>query len=159
MLRPCLPLSLLALLSLAACSRPSSDTSTSQASPAASAVGAVAASNVAPPAVAPAAPSAAATPNPAADAAIPKTVKGSCSFMGVSCSDYQGDASPAPLKEMCLKYSGKWSDGPCPRAGIQGVCTKLEPPFRNVTYTYPPGTAATSKKACDNTPGGVFSEK
>lgn len=84
-------------------------------------------------------------------------VQGSCSFMGVSCADYQGDVAPTTPKAMCTKYQGKWSDGPCPRDKIQGVCTKLEPPFRTVTYSYPPGTAETAKTACNNTPGGNYS--
>jgi phage tail sheath gpL-like len=92
-----------------------------------------------------------------AAAAISDKVQGSCSIMGLSCSDYQGDASPTVLKATCEKYSGKWSNGPCPRDKIQGICTKLEAPFRNITYTYPPGTAETARTACTNTPGGVFS--
>jgi hypothetical protein len=84
-------------------------------------------------------------------------VQGSCSFMGVSCADFQGNEVPKLPKQQCDKYGGKWSNGPCPRDKIQGICTKLEPPFRTVTYSYPPGTLATAKQACDNTPGGVFS--
>jgi hypothetical protein len=90
-------------------------------------------------------------------AAISDQVQGSCSIMALSCSDYQGDAASTVLKATCERYSGKWSDGPCPREKIQGICTKLEPPFRNITYTYPPGTAETARTACTNTPGGVFS--
>ncbi len=94
---------------------------------------------------------------PRAAASIGTTVQGSCSVMGLSCSDFQGDVPATQPKAMCEKYGGKWSDAACPRERIQGICTKLDPPFRNVTYSYPPGTVETAKKACGNTPGGVFS--
>jgi len=77
--------------------------------------------------------------------------------MGLSCSDFQGDVPATQPKAMCEKYGGKWSELACPRDKVQGICTKLEPPFRNVTYSYPPGTVETAKTACSNTPGGVFS--
>jgi hypothetical protein len=75
--------------------------------------------------------------------------------MGVACSDYYGpDGSAA--KAACLSV-GKWSDGPC-HGGSVGTCTKTEPGgILNKAHTYPPGTRATAKQACDNTPGGVFS--
>ena len=82
---------------------------------------------------------------------------GSCMIAGVACSDYHGSANVAPVKSACQAV-GKWSDGACP-AGAVGTCTKSEPGgIVNKAHTYPPGTRATSKMACDNTPGGVFSE-
>jgi hypothetical protein len=140
-----------AILLSASCERNSDSTghTTVSATTLASAKQAISASDT-PAATAPAATA------PAA-AAISDKVQGSCSIMGLSCSDYQGDASPTVLKATCEKYSGKWSNGPCPRDKIQGICTKLEAPFRNITYTYPPGTAETARTACTNTPGGVFS--
>lgn len=105
---------------------------------------------------APAATTTAAAVAPAAPAAAGKLM-GSCMIMGVACSDYYGAVSSDTVKKICQSV-GKWSDGACPTAGIQGTCTKSEPGgIVNKTHTYPPGTPATAKKACDNTPGGVFS--
>lgn len=82
---------------------------------------------------------------------------GSCMIMNVACSDYYGASSPDTVKKVCESV-GKWSDGACPSSGIQGTCTKAEPGgVTSKSHTYPPGTRATAKQACDNTPGGVFS--
>jgi hypothetical protein len=98
----------------------------------------------------------AATVPPPAPAAAPGKHVGSCTIMGVACSDYYG-ASGDAAKKACVAF-GKWSDGPCPPTNVQGTCTKTEPGgLVNRTHTYPPGTPATAKTACDNTPGGVFS--
>jgi hypothetical protein len=83
---------------------------------------------------------------------------GSCSFAGLSCADYEGTPSPTP-KDMCGKYSGKWSDSPCPQTGIVGTCLSSQGGVRVLTHSYPPGTAESAKKACSNTPGGQFSDK
>lgn len=102
-------------------------------------------------------PAATTAPATGAAPAAPGKLLGSCMIMGVACSDYYGTASVDMLKGVC-KSVGKWSDGACPTAGIQGTCTKTEPGgIINKTHTYPPGTPATAKQACDNTPGGVFS--
>ena len=92
-----------------------------------------------------------------APAAAPGKLMGSCMIMGVACSDYYGSGDTEIVKKAC-QAAGKWSDTACPTAGVQGTCTKTEPGgIVNKTHTYPPGTKATSKEACDNTPGGVFS--
>ncbi|MBI5531396.1 MAG: hypothetical protein HY898_01685 [Deltaproteobacteria bacterium] len=98
----------------------------------------------------------ASTPGPGA---APTAAKGggnfgSCSIMGVSCADYEGAPSPQP-KEMCGKYSGKWSDSPCPKGGV-GTCISSQGGVKILTHSYPPGTPETSKKACSNTPGGQW---
>jgi hypothetical protein len=81
---------------------------------------------------------------------------GSCMVAGIACSDYYG-ASADAVKGVC-KSVGTWSDGACPTAGVQGTCTKPEPGgITSKTHTYPPGTKASAKKACDHTPGGGFS--
>ena len=81
---------------------------------------------------------------------------GSCAIAGVACSDYYGSSDVTPVKSAC-EAVGKWNPGACPAGGV-GTCTKTEPGgIVNKTHSYPPGTAATSKMACDNTPGGVFS--
>jgi hypothetical protein len=78
-------------------------------------------------------------------------------IMGVACSDYYASGDNDQLKKAC-QSAGKWSDGACPTGGIQGTCTKTEAGgIVNKAHTYPPGTKATAKQACDNTPGGVFS--
>jgi hypothetical protein len=84
---------------------------------------------------------------------------GSCTIMGIACSDYTGSALPDVLRQSC-EGVGKWSEGACPTAGVQGTCTKPEPGgIVNATHSYAPGTPETAKKACDNTPGGVFTAK
>lgn len=99
----------------------------------------------------------AATTTTTAPAGAPGKLMGSCMIMGVACSDYYGSADKEIVKKAC-QAAGKWSDTACPTAGVQGTCTKTElGGIVNKTHTYPPGTKATAKEACDNTPGGVFS--
>ncbi|MFO0567926.1 MAG: hypothetical protein U0263_19865 [Polyangiaceae bacterium] len=93
----------------------------------------------------------------AAPNAAPGKLLGSCSIGGVACSDYYGAADVTPVKSACQSV-GKWSDGACP-SGSVGTCTKTEPGgIVNKAHTYAPGTPATAKKTCDNTPGGVYSD-
>lgn len=96
----------------------------------------------------------------AGEPASPKTPRpgdllGSCAVATMSCTDYE-KAVGAGAKEACLKYKLTWSDEACPTAGVVGTCVKKEGGGRGYTHSYPPGTAATAKKACDNTPGGAF---
>ena len=108
----------------------------------------------------PSTPVPAAVPSPApaaaAPAATPDQLMGSCSIQGVACSDYYG--APNPTVQKACEGFGTWKTSACPAAGRVGTCTRQElPGVVNKTHSYPPGTAATAKKACDNTPGGVFS--
>jgi hypothetical protein len=82
-------------------------------------------------------------------------VFGSCNIGGLSCSDYSGAPSPLP-KDLCGKVGGTWSASPCPTGGVVGTCASVSGGMPIATHSYAPGTAATSKKACDGTPGGVF---
>ena len=112
------------------------------------------------PSAIPLAPATVATPGTlAAPPGAPPTagkLLGSCAIAGVACSDYYGSSDVTPVKSAC-EAVGKWNPGACPAGGV-GTCTKTEPGgIVNKTHSYPPGTAATSKMACDNTPGGVFS--
>ncbi len=137
----------LAFLLAAACNKSSSTSGSSGSSPAASASGPVAPSGAS---VAP--------PGPGGGA-VGGTLMGSCGIGGVACSDYYGSGSSDGLKKVCLMV-GKWSDGACPTANIQGTCTKTEGGgILNKAHTYPPGTPVSAKTACDNTPGGAFSAK
>lgn len=106
----------------------------------------------------PADPLAVATTTTTAPAGAPGKLMGSCMIMGVACSDYYGSGDTEIVKKAC-QAAGKWSDTACPTAGVQGTCTKTElGGIVNKTHSYPPGTKATAKQACDNTPGGVFSQ-
>lgn len=99
------------------------------------------------------APTSAQAPTPTLPPAGP--VFGSCNIGGLSCSDYSGAPSPLP-KDLCGKVGGTWSASPCPTAGVVGTCASVSGGMPIATHSYAPGTAATSKKACDSTPGGVF---
>ena len=137
-----------AVLSLVACGK--SESKPPAAPPAAVTSGP--ATGAAPTAPTPPAPVAA---PPAAAPAADKLL-GSCAIANLACSDYYGSADVTPIKSACESV-GTWSDGPC-RAGAVGTCTKTEAGgITNKAYTYAPGTAATAKQACDNTPGGSFS--
>ncbi|MBK7074944.1 MAG: hypothetical protein IPH44_21855 [Myxococcales bacterium] len=97
----------------------------------------------------------AAAPTPSAAPAAAAKLLGSCAIADIACSDYYGSGDVTPIKSACDGV-GTWSDGPC-RAGAVGTCTKTEAGgVINKASTYPPGTPASSKQACDNTPGGVY---
>lgn len=87
----------------------------------------------------------------------PKTgdLLGSCGVAGVSCTDFEKSAGPG-AKEACLKYKLTWSDKACATKDVVGTCVKKEGGGQSYTHSYPPGTAATAKTACTNTPGGTF---
>jgi pyruvate dehydrogenase E2 component (dihydrolipoamide acetyltransferase) len=137
-------------LTLSSCQRESSPAPAASANPAPSQLPSTPAPAAAP---APAATAAAAS---AAPAATPDQLMGSCSIQGVACSDYYG--APNPTVQKACAGVGTWKTSACPAAGSVGTCTRQEVPgVVNRTHSYPPGTAATAKKACDNTPGGVFS--
>lgn len=97
-----------------------------------------------------------ATPALAGESKTPAKSGGSCSMSGgMVCADY--DASmQAQAKDACLKYKLTWSDKACPKAKVLGTCVKPEGAGKSYTHMYPPGTVEASKKACSNTPGGVF---
>jgi hypothetical protein len=80
---------------------------------------------------------------------------GSCSVAAVSCTDFDKAVGPE-AKAACVKYGLTWSDGACPTAKVVGTCVKKEGKGFGYTHSYPPGTAATAKQACTNTPGGAF---
>lgn len=116
----------------------------------------------APTKAAPAAPSTPAAPTPAPAAPAPGApaaggLLGSCAIAEIACSDYYGAGDVAPLKNACAG-AGTWSDAAC-RAGAVGTCTTTEAGgITNKAHTYPPGTPASAKQACANTPGGVYSD-
>lgn len=80
---------------------------------------------------------------------------GSCSVANVSCTDFDKAVGPE-AKDTCLKYKLTWSDKACPTEKVVGTCVKKEGKGFGYTHSYPPGTAATAKQACTNTPGGTF---
>ncbi len=97
-----------------------------------------------------------ATPALAGEAKVPARSGGSCSMAGgMVCSDYDA-AMKADAKDACLKYKMTWSDKACPTAKVVGTCVKPEGAGKSYTHMYPPGSVEASKKACSNTPGGVF---
>lgn len=80
---------------------------------------------------------------------------GSCSPAPVSCTDYEKTVGTA-ARDACKKYKLTWSDGACPTEKRVGTCVTKEGGGKAFTHSYPPGTAEVAKKACGNTPGGVF---
>jgi len=79
---------------------------------------------------------------------------GSCSVGELSCTDFE-KAVGGEAKAACLKYKLNWSEKACPAKAV-GTCVKKEGAGRSYTHTYAPGTPATAKQACTNTPGGTF---
>ncbi|MFO0582560.1 MAG: hypothetical protein U0229_09825 [Anaeromyxobacter sp.] len=91
----------------------------------------------------------------AGDRATPEKPGGSCQVAAFVCADY--DASIAPTaKDVCVKYKFSWSAKPCATKGVVGTCVKPEGAGKSYSHTYPPGSVESARKACTNTPGGVF---
>lgn len=94
---------------------------------------------------------------PAAEPTAPAAgqLLGSCSVGELSCTDFEkGVGSEA--KAACVKYKLVWSEKACPAKKVVGTCVKKEGAGLSYTHSYAPGTPATAKQACANTPGGTF---
>jgi hypothetical protein len=80
---------------------------------------------------------------------------GSCSVGDMSCTDFEKAVGPG-AKDACVKYKLTWSPLACSDKKVVGTCAKSEGGGRSFTHSYAPATAEVAKKACVNTPGGVF---
>lgn len=99
---------------------------------------------------------------PPAALAVPEEPKaailGSCTLTNGDCAEYQGSFSGVDAPALCAKAKGTWSASACPAEGSVGACTQRQDGSedRIVTRTYPPGTAEAARKACVNSPRGIF---
>jgi len=80
---------------------------------------------------------------------------GSCKVGDMSCTDFEKAVGPG-AREACQKYKLTWSPLACSDQKVVGTCVKSEGGGRSFTHSYAPATAEIARKACTNTPGGVF---
>jgi hypothetical protein len=85
-------------------------------------------------------------------------IAGSCSLGAAACSDYEGRFSGVDLPALCAKVKGRWSASACPSEGTIATCMQRQigSEDRIVARTYAPGTHDSAKKACGETPRGIF---
>jgi len=89
----------------------------------------------------------------AADAAFPEKAGGGCRLNALACADYDKSIADEARK-VCRQYKFEWVEAGCAKKGVVGTCVKQEGAGKSYSHTYPPGSAESAQKACDNTPGG-----
>lgn len=98
---------------------------------------------------------------PPASIPVPEEPKapivGSCTVGGNACSDYQGEFAGVDVRALCAKASGTWSASACRAGATVGTCTQRQDgEDRIITRTYAPESADAARKACVNSPRGIF---
>ena len=84
-------------------------------------------------------------------------VAGSCVASG-ACTDYEGTFTGVDLQALCSKEKGTFKAGACPVEKTVATCQQRQigSDDRIVIRSYAPMTVDAAKKACGNTPRGIF---